>query len=116
GSDASSDVTAAPPSPTANQQRIDAATAAAQSSVNACAPIRPFYWEIGDRSSALASGSVSSAASTTVYTQTSMMSIASASKLLYAAYIAEKRAGVLSADDYRFLNFESGYTNFVTCD
>jgi len=98
------------------QGRISAATATAQSSSNACAPIRPFYWEIGDRSSALASGSVPSAASTTVYTQTSMMSIASASKWLYAAYVAEKRAGVLSADDYRFLNFESGYTNFVTCD
>jgi hypothetical protein len=116
GSDASSDVTAAPPSPTANQQRIDAATAAAQSSVNACASIRPFYWEIGDRSSAMASGSVSSAASTTVYTQASLMSIASASKWLYATYVVEKRAGVLTADDYRYLNFESGYTSFATCD
>ena len=64
----------------------------------------------------MASGSVSSAASTTVYTQASLMSIASASKWLYATYVVEKRAGVLTADDYRYLNFESGYTSFATCD
>jgi hypothetical protein len=101
---------------TSDQGRVAAATTTAQSATNACAAIRPFYWEIGDRSSALASGSVSSTASATVYTQTSMMSIASASKWLYATYVAEKRAGALSADDYRFLNFESGYTTFGTCD
>ena len=101
---------------TTDPGRIAAATATAQSATNACAGIRPFYWEIGDRASALASGSVSSPASTTVYTQTSMMSIASASKWLYATYVAEKRAGVLNADDYRYLNFESGYTSFVSCD
>ena len=116
GSDANTGVAPAPPSLMANQQRSDAASATAQSSVNACASIRPFYWEIGDRSSALVSGSVSSAASTTVYTQASLMSIASASKWLYAAYVVEKRAGVLTADDYRYLNFESGYTSFATCD
>lgn len=115
GSDPNTGVAPAPSS-LANQQRSDAASATAQSSVNACASIRPFYWEIGDRSSAMASGSVSSAASTTVYTQASLMSIASASKWLYAAYVVEKRAGVLTADDYRYLNFESGYTNFATCD
>ena len=115
GSGASSD--SAPITPTATDQtRIAAATATAQSGVNACAPIRPFYWEIGDRSSAIASGSVSSTASPTVYTQASLMSIASASKWLYAAYVVEKRGGVLTADDYHYLNFESGYTSFVSCD
>jgi len=93
-----------------------AATATAQSDTNACAAIRPFYWEIGDRSAALASGSVASSTSATVYTQTSAMSIASASKWLYAAYVVEKRSGVLTADDYKFLNFQSGYTSFTTCD
>ena len=34
--------------PATQAVRIAAATAAAQSSSNACAPIRPFYWEIGD--------------------------------------------------------------------
>lgn len=96
--------------------RITAATATAQSDTNACAPIRPFYWEIGDRSSSLASGSVSSPGSPAVWSQSSMMSIASASKWLYAAYVAEKRGGALVADDYHFLTFESGYTSFVSCD
>ena len=104
------------PPATTDQDRITAATATAQSGSNACEPIRPFYWEIGDRTAARASGSVLSPASATMYTQTSMMSIASASKWLYATYVAEKRAGALSADDYRYLNFESGYTSFITCD
>jgi len=40
-------------------QRITAAATTAQSGSNACAAIQPFYWEIGNRNSALASGSVS---------------------------------------------------------
>lgn len=116
GGGGGSDAPATVSSPPADQARIDAATATAQSSVNACASIRPFYWEIGDHSSAIASGSVSSAASATVYTQSSLMSIASASKWLYATYVVEKRGGALTADDYHYLNFESGYTNFVSCD
>ncbi len=104
------------PSGLTDQQRVAPATATAQSDTNACAPIRPFYWEIGDPSAVLASGSVPSSTSPVVYTRTTMMSIASASKWLYSTYVAEKRGGVLSADDYRFLNFASGYTNFTTCD
>ena len=98
------------------QTRSAAATATANSATNACAQIRPFYWEIGNRSAAIASGSLTSPASATVYTEASMMSIASASKWLYAAYVAEKRGGALTADDYKFLHFESGYTNFSSCD
>jgi hypothetical protein len=98
-----------------NQARVAAATATAQSTTNACAPVRPFYWEIGDRSAALASGSVVSTGSATVYTQASMMSIASASKWLYATYVVEKRAGVLSSSDLKYLRFQSGYTNFTSC-
>jgi hypothetical protein len=105
-----------PTSNTTDQGRIAAATATAESTSNACAPIRPFYWEIGDRNAKLASGSVASPGSSTTYTSTSMMSIASASKWLYAAYVAERRGGALSTDDYRYLNFESGYTSFLTCD
>lgn len=40
------------------------------------------------------------------------MSIASASKWIYGAYVAEKRAGVLSASDIKFLHFQSGYVSF----
>jgi hypothetical protein len=60
-----------------------------------------------------ASGSAN-AAGGTVYTANSVMPIASASKWLYAAYVAELRAGSLSADDLQFLNFRSGYNSFIT--
>jgi hypothetical protein len=99
-----------------DQQRIAAATATAQGSANLCTSVRPFYWEIGDQASVLASGSVNATGSATTYTQASLMSIASASKWLYAAYVVEKRAGNLTASDYKYFNFESGYTSFTSCD
>ncbi len=40
------------------------------------------------------------------------MSIASASKWIYGAYVVQRQAGALSASDIKFLTFESGYTNF----
>ncbi len=95
--------------------RTAAASATATSASNACAPIRPFYWEIGDATGALASGSVASSTSATVYTAATTMSIASASKWLYSGYVVQKQAGVLSDSDVRFLNFRSGYTSFSIC-
>jgi len=92
-------------------QRSQAASATAQSADNACAVVAPFYWEIGDRSARLASGAVGGAS----YGATSLLAIASASKWLYAAYVAERRAGALTADDVRFLNFRSGYDSFLVC-
>jgi len=93
-----------------NAQRETAATATANSSNNDCAPIRPFYWEIGDSSAKLASGSIGSAAPVA----STSMNIASASKWLYGAYVAQRKNGVLSTtDDVPFLNFTSGYTNFT---
>jgi len=103
-----------PPGLVTDQQRIQAATATAQSN-NLCTAIRPFYWEIGDRSAALASGSVNSSSSATVYTANSLMSIASASKWLYGSYVAQRRAGALTTEDDKFLNFQSGYTNLLEC-
>ncbi|MCB2069173.1 MAG: hypothetical protein KDF67_05810, partial [Ottowia sp.] len=41
-------------------QRVAAASATAQSATNACAPIQPFFWEVGDQTGRLASGSVQS--------------------------------------------------------
>lgn len=41
---------AAAGSPAGPGPRIAAATATARSGTNACAAIRPFYWEIGDPS------------------------------------------------------------------
>ncbi|HQW09455.1 MAG TPA: hypothetical protein PLK05_09785 [Steroidobacteraceae bacterium] len=104
-----------PPSQPTTAQRTAAATQTAQSGTNACAPIRPFYWEVGDRNSGLASGSVNSTTDPTVYTVDTQMAIASASKWIYGAYVAQLRAGSLTDEDIRFLNFRSGYTSFSRC-
>jgi len=106
--------TPTPTGPT-DAQRSAAATATAQSSTNLCAPIAPFYWEVGDRNARLASGSVNAAGNTVTYGSSTLMPIASASKWLYAGYVVQKRQGVLSASDIQFLNFRSGYTNFSIC-
>ncbi|MCE9659339.1 MAG: hypothetical protein K8R60_12325 [Burkholderiales bacterium] len=103
-----------PPGGGTDQQRIQAATTTAQNN-ELCTAVRPFYWEIGDRSAALASGSVNSGSSTTVYTANSVMSIASASKWLYGSYVAQKRRAALTTEDYKYLNFQSGYTNLTDC-
>lgn len=104
-----------PPPPLTNEERGAAATATAQSDTNLCEPIRPFYWEIGDENSSLASGSVNSSSDPTVYTADTLMPIASASKWIYGAYVAQMRAGSLTDDDIKFLNFRSGYTSFSRC-
>lgn len=107
-----------PPSAPSDAQRLAAATATAKSTSNACAAIGPFYWEIGDRNARLASDSVAgtgTGSSTRVYTASTVLAIASASKWLYAGYVAQKRAGALSASDIQFLNFRSGYSNFDHC-
>ena len=102
------------PSGVTDQLRIRAATATAQNNTF-CTAIRPFYWEIGDRTAALVSGSVDSSASAITYTANTQLSIASASKWLYGSYVVQVRAGALTADDYRYLNFQSGYTSFDGC-
>jgi len=43
------------------------------------------------------------------------MYIASASKWLYASYFVQRRGGVLSAEDVKFLTFRSGYSSFAIC-
>ncbi len=113
GSDTGPAPAPAPP-PTAGPtlvQRVTAATAAAESNANDCAPIRPFYWEVGDRSAALASGSVGGS----TYAAHTVMSIASATKWLYGAYVAERRSGAFTAQDIEYLTFKSGYNGFDIC-
>lgn len=98
--------------PLTDAQRQAAASATALSTANDCAPIRPFYWEIGDAQGARGSGSTDGA----TYTANTVMNIASASKWIYAAYVAEARPGALSATaDVPYLNFSSGYTEFSLC-
>lgn len=91
--------------------RIAAATATANSSTNACAAIRPFYWEVGSASARMASGSVKAAGVSTRYGPNTPMAVASASKWLYAAYVAERRAGALDASDIKHLTMRSGYVS-----
>jgi hypothetical protein len=102
------------PSGPSDAQRTTAATSTANGN-SSCTAIAPFYWEIGDRNARLASGSVNAAGSGTVYTASSLMGIASASKWLYGAYVVQKRNAVLSDSDIKFLNFRSGYTDFSQC-
>lgn len=101
-----------------NAAKFAAAKATAEAPTGFCAAVRPFYWEIGDKTGALGSGSVNQAGNATTYTASTTMNIASASKWIYGAYVAERRAGVLTAEDIQFLSFRSGYTNFslLGCD
>lgn len=110
-----------PPSPPTTPdlaQRQAAAKTTAERTTGLCADIQPFYWEIGDVTSRLGSGSVARSGSATTYTAQTQMLIASASKWIYGAYVAERRAGLLTAEDIQFLSFRSGYTNFTVagCD
>lgn len=101
------------PAPTPSlAQRTQAAQSTATSDTNACKSIKPFYWEIGDATGTLASGSTDAASGSPTYTATTVMAVASASKWIYAAYAAEKRGGVLNAADIKFLQFHSGYVSF----
>ena len=86
---------------------------AAQTTANshaACTAIAPFYWEIGDKTKAQASGSVGQR-----WTADTSMHIASATKWLYGAYVAELRGGQLTPTDIQHLNFTSGYSSFKSC-
>lgn len=104
---------ATPTSQLDDATRTQAASATATSGTNACAAIAPFYWEVGDKTRLMGSGSISKAGSSTSYTATSSMAIASASKWLYGTYVAERRNGQVTPEDVQFLTFSSGYTNMA---
>ena len=97
------------PTPTI-AQRTAAADSAAASAAD-CVAVQPFYWSVGDASGKQGDGSVG----TSPPTAQTVMSIASASKLVYGAYVAEQRAGVLADSDVHDLTFVSGYTQFTSC-
>ena len=61
-----------------------------------CKAISPFYWEIGDQSGVLVSGSVGTKSDGNAWKRTDVMSIASSSKWLYGAYAVEVKGGSLS--------------------
>jgi len=92
------------------EQRTAAARATAQNAAD-CKAVQPFYWSIGDAHGVQADGG----AGRRPPTATTPMPIASASKLVYAAFVAEQRHGQLTEDDVRFLHFTSGYTHLRNC-
>lgn len=91
-------------------QQTAAATKTAQNDPS-CVAIRPFYWEIGDKLSKLASGSIGISAPNS----NSTFEIASASKWIFGAYVAQKRSGLLTLNDKNYLRFLSGYDQFTSC-
>ncbi len=92
------------------QARARAAQAVADTHPD-CTAIHPFHWSVGDAGGPLAEGQAGGA----TYQSGTVMAIASASKWLYGAYVAQKRQGELQASDVPFLNFTSGYTEFDQC-
>lgn len=86
------------------QQRVDAATLTAQTA-DLCTAIAPFYWEIGDTSGALVSGTEGEGP-----LANTVMSVASASKWMYAAFVVQQRGSAASVD-LPFLRFTSGHSN-----
>ena len=110
----SSDAPAPPPATSITGEVRAQAARTTASSAAACTAVAPFYWEIGDTTGARVSGSVDTVGGRAYRADTSM-AIASASKWLYGAYVVERRAGVLTTSDIRFLNFRAGYTSFLSC-
>jgi hypothetical protein len=96
--------------PTANS--LAAATATAKDN-ELCTAIIPFYWEIGDKTGALASGTFGLDGQGNPITGATRFSVASASKWIYGTYIVQVRgsAAALTAQDINFMHFTSGYTN-----
>ena len=86
--------------------RIAAVQQTAAANAN-CAAVSPFYYELGDKDGAIVTGSIGGS----TYTATTQMNIASASKWLFGAYVAEIRSGVLTADDTRATHMLSGYVS-----
>ncbi len=100
------------PPPVGGDAKVEAATQTALNNA-ACRAITSFYWEIGDVSRVLASGT--GGVGGPAVTATTTMNVASASKWVYGMYATEKRgaAGLDPVADVRFLNFTSGYSNFT---
>jgi len=119
-------ITVAPPpvGPTANSASAAKATAANNAECKAPNITNAFYWEIGDKNGALVSGIQASSTGTEldpegnqISASTSLWSIASASKWVYASYVVETRsaATILAespsdpSSDIPYLNFTSGW-------
>jgi hypothetical protein len=90
--------------------KIAAATTTAISN-SFCQVAQPFYWEIGTGTGKIAGASVG----TSPPDATTVLSIASASKMIFASYVLEKKSGVLTTSEIKGLNFTSSYSTFTSC-
>jgi len=105
-SSSSSGSSGAPPT---LQQRQAAAEATAAGNA-ACTGLGPFYWEIGDQSGPLDSASLPSG--DTTYTAATTVPIYSASKWLFAAFVAQMRGSDSAlSGDIPALTMTSGYVS-----
>jgi hypothetical protein len=73
-----------------------------------CTALPSFYWEIGDASGSLASGKVGS-----TFGASTEMNIASASKLVFGAYVVERFKADLTMLDASAMRMLSGYTSLT---
>lgn len=99
---------AATPAPTS----AAAAIATAQQN-RFCTGITPFYWEIGDATGTLVSGSEGVDTQGAAVTAATKMNVSSSSKWIYGIYLAQVRGSAASVTerDIDFLHMTSGYTN-----
>src|SRR5262249_12791808 len=103
---AAADATAADASALGLDTRKAAVTQTVAS--NAACKLAAFYWEIGDGTGALVSGTVG-----TGITADTKMPIASASKLVWGAYVVERFKSDLTKIDANAMHMESGYVGLV---
>jgi hypothetical protein len=91
--------------------REDAVRATAASN-DACTALPAFYWEIGDGNGAIVSGRAG-----ILFGADTSMAIASASKLVFGAYVVERFKDDLSQIDWRAMTMQSGYTSldYTSC-
>jgi hypothetical protein len=92
------------------QQRTTAATTTATTTA-ACTALPKFYWEIGDASGMIASGTYGSSPPA----GSTLMNIYSASKWVYGAYVYQRLGGSLTANDLRSVRMMDGYTDTSAC-
>lgn len=76
-----------------------------------CTALTNFYWEIGDGTRALVSGTWGGAPPRA----TTQMPIYSASKWVYGAYVYQRRGGVLNGSDVQALRMLAGYAQSSDC-
>ncbi len=81
----------------------------------ACSSLSPFYWEIGNKNGTVIHGTGGTPkpgykSAPDPYSGTDRtLNIASASKLVFGAYVVQRRAGNLSKEDLKYLEMTSGY-------